>query len=279
MTNMAIKRIHASVGMHKNGTRNCFNLSTDVQTIVGLLNLVSSSEGAPDDPLPASPSPPELYRAIINFQQKQNDLGRVPRLSVDGHVDPGAPTLERLNRLADHAPAPYLPVLPDPVPNLGPDYSADPNTVFAGDRFRIKVLEGVSFGEVFGYATYTFAIWDLENSRGAAYEYKIAILTVGTPITDSGEGDWSDPFKTPKALQVDQFGGLAEHTTAGGGPLGIFWLTFIKNPYIGSAKFIVKVPTGNSKGFGGEFGGKIAASGSFDLVAGSVKPFSDPDVQ
>jgi hypothetical protein len=275
MINMAARKIHASVGMHKNGTRNCFNLPSDVKTIVDLLNLVSSSDGAPDDPLPASPSPTELYQSIINFQQTQNDLGRMPRLSVDGHVDPGAPTLDRLNRLADRAPAPYLPVLPDPVPSLGPDYTDDPNTVFAGDQFKIKLMEGVSFGEIVGAASYTLAIWDLKNSRGAAYEYTMAIVTVGSPYTESGEGDWSKPFKTPKALQVDQFAGIVEHESAGAGPFGVMRLTFIGNPYIGSTKFTVNVPTGNSKGFGGE----LAQRGSFTLIAGSVKPFSDPDAQ
>ena len=143
-------KIHASVGMHKNGTKNCYNLPPDVQAIVELLNLVSAAEGAPADPMSPSASPADLYRAIRNFQQKQNDLGRVPRLSVDGHVDPFGPTLARLNQLASRAPAPFLPVMPDMPPSFGPGPEDDPNTVFAGNSFQIKVLEGESGGEVVG---------------------------------------------------------------------------------------------------------------------------------
>lgn len=269
------KKIHASVGMHKNGTKNCFNLPNDVQTIVDLLNLVTATEGAPADPLPATSSPGEIYQAVLNFQQTQNDLGRLPRLSVDGHVDPVNATLDRLNRLAERAPAPYLPVLPDLTPRLGPDFSDDPNTVFAGDQFRIKLLEGESFGEIGGMASYTFAIWDVKNSRAAAYEYATVILTAGSAITETGEGDWSELFTTPNFIQVDQFGGAADHWALGAGPLGVMKLSLIGNPFIGKMKFTVDVPSGNSKGFGGEQG----RQGTFKLVSGSVKVFTDPDVK
>jgi hypothetical protein len=91
--------------MHNNGATNCFNQAADVATIVKLLNLISAAEGgAAADKLPASSSAIQLYRAILRFQQTQNNLGRTPRLSVDGHVDPGAPALARLNQLAS-APA------------------------------------------------------------------------------------------------------------------------------------------------------------------------------
>ena len=265
-------KIHASVGMHKNGTKNCFNLPGDVQKIVDLLNLISSADGAPDDVLPSSPSPRELYCAILNFQKTQNDLGRVPRLSVDGHVDPHGRTLDRLNRLANRAPAPFVPVIPDPTPPLGPDPTDDPNTVFAGDQFQIKMLDGISFGEIGGYAAYTFAIWDLKNSRAAAYSYSSTILSAGTSVTFTGEGDWSQPFTTPHFIQVDQFGGLANHVAAGVGPLGVMILKFIQNPFLGKSSFFVKVPTGNSEGGGGE----ASERGTISLVAGSVKVFSGP---
>jgi hypothetical protein len=103
---MSSETIGASVGMHNNGTTNCFNQGPDVAKIVKLLNLISAAEGgAAADKLPAGPSPIQLYRAILRFQQVQNNLGRTPRLSVDGHVDPGAPALARLNQLAS-IPAP-----------------------------------------------------------------------------------------------------------------------------------------------------------------------------
>jgi hypothetical protein len=94
-------KIQASVGMHKNGTTNCYNLPEDVAKIVKLLNFISDSEGGTGSAkLPPSPSPRQLFLALRNFQQTQNDLGRTPRLSVDGHVDPGANTLARLNQIA-----------------------------------------------------------------------------------------------------------------------------------------------------------------------------------
>ncbi len=98
---MSSETIGASVGMHNNGTTNCFNQAPDVAKIVKLLNMISAAEGgSAADKLPASPSAIQLYRPILRFQQVQNNLGRTPRLSVDGHVDPGDATLARLNQLA-----------------------------------------------------------------------------------------------------------------------------------------------------------------------------------
>lgn len=264
-------KIHASVGMHKNGTKNCYNLPPDVQAIVELLNLVSAAEGAPADPMSPSASPADLYRAIRNFQQKQNDLGRVPRLSVDGHVDPFGPTLARLNQLASRAPAPFLPVMPDMPPSFGPGPEDDPNTVFAGNSFQIKVLEGESGGEVVGGAWYTFAIWDLKNNRAAAYTYKARLLTVGSGYTKHAEGDWSAPFTTPKFIQVDQFAGKASHAGVGAFALGTMKLGFVMNQFLNVPSFTVNVPTGDDTGFGGESG-----DGNITLVRGSVKVFSGP---
>jgi len=106
-TAMSSNTIRASVGMSNNGTTNCYNQPADVATIVKLLNQVSATDGgASVDQLPSAPTGQQLYRAIRRFQQVQNDLGRTPRLSVDGHVDPGAPTLARLVRLAGGAPLP-----------------------------------------------------------------------------------------------------------------------------------------------------------------------------
>ena len=97
--------IGASVGMHNNGATNCFNQPADVAKIVKLLNLIAASEGgAAADKLPASPTAVQLYKAILRFQKTQNDLGHTPRLSVDGHVDPGGAALSRLNQLASVTP-------------------------------------------------------------------------------------------------------------------------------------------------------------------------------
>jgi hypothetical protein len=97
---MSSETITASVGMYDNGTRNCFNQAPDVAKVVRLLNLIPASQGGTGgDLLPASPAAILLYRAILHFQEVQNQLEGGP-LSVDGHVDPGAATLGRLSRLA-----------------------------------------------------------------------------------------------------------------------------------------------------------------------------------
>jgi hypothetical protein len=99
-TVMSSETIGASVGMHKNGATNCYNQPNDVATVVKLLNSISAAEGGTKDAnLPPSAGPSQLYQAIRNFQQKQNALGRLPLLSVDGHVDPNDKTLARLNSL------------------------------------------------------------------------------------------------------------------------------------------------------------------------------------
>jgi hypothetical protein len=110
---MSAETINSSVGMYNNGATNCYNQPVDVGKIVKLLNLIPASEGGTAaDKLSASPSPIQLYRAILRFQQTQNDLGRGPLLSVDGHVDPGAAAIGRLNERADAAaPAPSTPTL------------------------------------------------------------------------------------------------------------------------------------------------------------------------
>jgi hypothetical protein len=115
---MSDDRIQASVGMYNNGTTNCYNLAKDVSTILGLLNAISGAEGGTkSSQLPPTSSPRDLFDAILNFQQMQNSLGRSPRLSVDGHVDPGAHTLATLNEIAHRAaPTPKPPsVLPPGV--------------------------------------------------------------------------------------------------------------------------------------------------------------------
>lgn len=98
---MASETIGASVGMYENGAKTCYNVAKDVGTVVKLLNSIPGTEGGTaGDKLPESPSAIQLYKAIRSFQQAQNDLGHTPRLSVDGHVDPGATAIGRLNDLA-----------------------------------------------------------------------------------------------------------------------------------------------------------------------------------
>jgi hypothetical protein len=110
--------------------------------------------------------------------------------------------------------------LPQPVvhpsiefpPRPAPNEADDPNVIFAGQRFRCKIIEGVSasFG-VGGYTSLTLAIWDIDNNRLAGYDYDAGSLGAGVnPNPFVGETRWFD-FTTPVPLQVDQFDGKASH--------------------------------------------------------------------
>ena len=121
---MSADTIQASVGMHDNGAKNCYNLAKDIQTVVKLLNFIVETDGGTSShPLSPSASPVQLSRAIQHFQQTQNDLGGTPRLSVDGHVDPGQSTLARLNQIARKI-SPitiddlFFPPLREPIPGF-----------------------------------------------------------------------------------------------------------------------------------------------------------------
>jgi hypothetical protein len=132
---MAFRSISASVGKHNNGQTNCYNHLPDQSTIIGLLNSIPAANGGTAGDrnrllsLPYELKPPTcapgLYDAIRAFQSRQNMLGMRPLLSVDGHVDPGGATLQRLNGLADDTlivlapiPSPHsaAPVPPAPTP-------------------------------------------------------------------------------------------------------------------------------------------------------------------
>ncbi len=98
---MGTETISASVGMYDNGTRSCHNFPVDVDKVVQLLNGITAGQGGcQGTPLAASPSAAILSQAIRRFQQTQTNSGTLPRLSVDGHVDPSGNTLRRLNELS-----------------------------------------------------------------------------------------------------------------------------------------------------------------------------------
>ncbi len=164
---------------------------------------------------------------------------------------------------ATAAGAEILGVLPDLPSRDPPDDSDDPNTVFAGEHFKIKMVDAVGFGELLGLSTIAFAIWDTDNNRSAGYEYLAPIVTVGTPITFTGEGDWSDTFATSAPTQVDQFAGIASHAA-----IGALFLGAMNFSFGGSNGVSVNVPTGFSKG-----GGIEAGTGVLRLISGSVQVF------
>lgn len=96
-------------------------------------------------------------------------------------------------------------------PRPEPSEENDPNIVFAGQRFKSKIIEGASASLGVGFITLTMAIWDIDNSRLAGYDYDAGSAGVGiNPIPFINETDWSS-FTTPVPIQVDQFSGPARH--------------------------------------------------------------------
>jgi hypothetical protein len=142
------------------------------------------------------------------------------------------------------------------------DSNDDPNTVSAGEHFKIKMLDGFTAGGLLGVGSFLFAIWDIDNSRLANYEFHEVIVTFGAPISDCGEGDWSETFTTESPMQVDQFGGTARLAEASAVLVGAW------NLHIAAAGVTVSVPTFFNKSFGVDSG-----TGPFLLTSGSVKVF------
>jgi hypothetical protein len=177
-------------------------------------------------------------------------------------------------------------VLPAPIihpptvfpPRPGADPKDDQNTIFAGNRFKMKIMDGNSVGEVGGAFMYEFMIWDLDNSRAALYDYKGFIGTVGIPpFSECEETDWSKEFSTAKFVQVDQFSGSGTHLS---GSIGIasgmefkFQNSDAVDPpfdHLGHSG-TVHIFAGPAKSLGAESGG-----GPLKLIPGSIKVFNGP---
>ncbi len=211
--------IQASVGMHDNGKKNCYNLPADVATITKLLNLSGAAEGGrSNNPLRAHASPLELYQAILKFQQVQNTLGHTPRLSVDGHVDPGGMTLARLNRTARQ----IGPLGPNDGPFFPPDIPIPPGPAPSpvSSNFRIRFIGGLNAGAGVAGDVLFFRIWDIKNNLGLKYRYAGVGAGFGlpkVPVVGTFSGPFTD-FATIKPVPVGIFAGPAHWTSLGGGP-------------------------------------------------------------
>lgn len=171
-------------------------------------------------------------------------------------------------------PAPIIhpfPELPRPTPNV----DDDPNVVFAGNHFKMKILSGVSAGEILGAFSYHFLLVDLDNKRSAEYTYRGVLVTVGVPpFTESGESDFSEPFTTLSPIQVDQFSaGDASHASGSIGVLSGMRFTFgtatDATLRMDASQRTISIFAGPSKSLGVE----SAKSGSFKVIRGTVAVF------
>jgi hypothetical protein len=176
-------------------------------------------------------------------------------------------------------PAPIIhpPTIFPPRPGLDP--KDDPNTIFAGNHFQMKIMDGTSAGEVGGLFQYEFMIWDVDNSRSALYDYKGTIFTVGIPpFTECEETDWSNVFTTAKFVQVDQFSGKDSHKS---GSIGIAsGMVFTFGGFTNDVDWpfdtlqhpaAVSIFAGPAKSLGAEIG-----VGFLTLIPGSIKVFKGP---
>jgi hypothetical protein len=294
----------ASVGKFGIPKRECYNTVSDQEMVRILLNAVPIRYGGrynPNDPtrqltgdLKWGKVRNDLYAAIVDFQKNPNN--RAEGLITDGHIDPHEKTIKRLLYLANWQPPvptgdPILkraPVLPDvdiPVPN----YDDDPNTVFAGTHFRIKMLCAVSGGLVAGGSYDRFRIWDVDNNRAAFYHVIAKGLTLGAlPASVSWkDGNWSDVFTPPKAIQVDMFGCAVSLSSVSvpavkppsfpgmppmpAPPSPKLLLEFSgQNPFMGSKSFhvLVPTPTGITPPGVDSMGGDLKMSGSVEVFKG-----------
>jgi hypothetical protein len=259
--------IRASVGMHENGTKNCYNQPADVATIINLLNLSDVAEGGRSDNPLLLAAPGELYRTILKFQQVQNNLGHTPRLSVDGHVDPNGMTLARLNRTARKV----GPLGPNDGPVFPPDLPipSGPASSPVSTNFRIRFIGGLNAGAGVAGDVLFFRIWDIKNNLGLKYSYGGAGAGFGipkVPVTPTVVGPFTD-FTTIRPVPVGIFAGPAHWTSFGGGPStrNILQIFFIAGLPSGVQMF---VETGFTLGAG--------ASSSFGFLVpiGEVARFS-----
>lgn len=171
-------------------------------------------------------------------------------------------------------PAPIIHPFPEIQPRTPLNPEDNPNVVFAGNKFKMKILSGVSAGEVVGLFSYHFLIVDIDNKRSAEYVYKGAIGTVGVPpFTESGESDFSNPFTTISFIQVDQFS--TDHCNHDSGSIGIAsGMRFtigrgtIPRLQMDPSQRTISIFAGPSKSLGIESG-----SGSLKLIPGSVAVF------
>jgi len=171
-------------------------------------------------------------------------------------------------------PAPIIHPIPEfPRPEVNPD--DNPNVVFAGNRFKIKILSGVSAGEILGGCSYHLLLVDLDNKRSAEYRYSTLIATVGVPpFTECGETDFSKDFTTSHPLQVDQFAGPGYAHESGSLALvsGMrlrFGMSEATGKDVGASPNPVFIFAGPSKSLGVE----TSKQGNLSLIPGTVAVF------
>lgn len=138
-------------------------------------------------------------RGILNYANKIDDIVGIKTIrSLDKDV----------KQRRQPAPAP-LPsrkpnVFPRPLPNCVPDADVPPS-----QQFDLRLLTGVSGGEVVELAKFFFTIRDTTNGLSCLYEFRGGGAGLGaSPITPAVNGKTSH-FSTDKPVRVTRFGPVA----------------------------------------------------------------------
>jgi hypothetical protein len=159
-------------------------------------------------------------------------------------------------------------------PRPHPSEEDDPNIVFAGQRFKSKIIEGVSFTFGLGFISLTMVIWDIDNHRLAGYNYDTVNHGAGaSPIPSISETSWSE-FTTPVPIQADQFSGPARHSFKAAG-FNVFKMSSI-NPETNPPQWpFGGQDIGTWTGFTAAVAGEDS-KGQLALIANSVRVFRGP---
>ncbi len=271
--------------------------SHDSQSPIAAISILGHADRALREPIgnrsrkEQQVSDARARNGLEQFEKMMKDLPGGPRVLAMIHTKPkgvGSSNLAVQHPLNDEQmrrnrrivfrwsrcllPAPIIHPIPEfTPPSVKPE--DNPNTIFAGTRFKMKILSGVSAGEILGGFSYHFLIVDPVNRRSAEYTYRGVIVTVGVPpFTECGESDFSDEFTTLSPIQVNQFSAPdCSHVSGSIGIVSGMRFTFGRGTSDATLKMdpsqrTVGIFAGPSKSLGVE----TAKSASLSVIPGSV---------
>ena len=143
-----------------------------------------------------------------------------------------------------------------------------PSTTPKATSFRIRLLGGLSGGEVATLDQLFFQVWDHENRMSSVYVFSGIGRGVGAlPVSVTLEGPWND-FRTSGPVAVDEFGGPARFTTGG---TAWFTLNYLNMMAIPRGTRTVPNPLSLSTGFTVGVGGSATVGA---MILQFTGPFS-----
>jgi hypothetical protein len=164
---------------------------------------------------------------------------------------------------------------PHKMPKPTPPPSQPTRTRPGNDRFKIRMLGGVSVGlKIFAADALFFQIWDEANCLTTFYTYSAVGVGKGllkSPVSATLRGPWND-FKTTGPVTLMEFGGPAIFSTRGGA-----WWTWNELTMLGlpgrvvTDPFVLDLETGFTVGVGAS-----TTNGLMLLYPREIMPFCEP---